>query len=151
MGRSGTFPVLRYHSPMRRIFSTLLVLMLVLRGLLGDAMAMGVMPVMNHHQSQAVLSGHTEHAMHDGLATIQHHDMAGAVAGHCTDNSRMQSCGSSKHHGASCSACDICNSSLHAAAELVLITAQVPQSLRIECSTRFVSAQPALMAKPPIL
>ena len=35
----------------------------------------------------------------------------------------MQNCGSSKHLGGSCSACDICNSSLHTAAELVLDTA----------------------------
>ena len=62
----------------------------------------------------------------------------------------MQTCGGSKHLGGSCSACDICNSSLHTAAELVLDTAQVPQSLRIERSTRFVSAQPAQVAKPPI-
>ena len=139
---------------MRRIFSTVLVLMLVLRGLLGDAMAMGIMPVVMHHQPQAESMEHAGHAMHDAegsMAMQQHHDMmktaasaAAAASDHCTDS------GSSKHLGGSCSACDICNSSLHTAAELVLDTAQVPQSLHIERSTRFVSAQPAQVAKPPI-
>ena len=142
---------------MRRIFSTVLILMLVLRGLLGDAMAMGIMPVVMHHQPQAESMEHAGHAMHDAEGTMamqQHHDMmktAAAPADHCTDSgSSMQTCGSSKHLGGSCSACDICNSSLHTAAELVLDTAQVPQSLHIERSTRFVSAQPAQVAKPPI-
>ena len=133
--------------------------MLVLRGLLGDAMAMGVMPVAMHHQAETVSSAHAdEHAHLHGIAAVQHHDIAMAAAStavssaadHCVDDSRMQSCGTSKHTGASCSACDICNSSLHATAELVLSTGEAPQSLQIERATRFVSAQPAQVAKPPI-
>ncbi|MBF5004602.1 hypothetical protein [Diaphorobacter caeni] len=144
---------------MRRIFSTVLVLMLVLRGLLGDAMAMGVMPVAMHHQPEPVSAAHADehHGLH-GLEAVQHHDMAmsiassavSAAADHCVDEPRMQSCGTSKHTGASCSACDICNSSLHATAELVVSTGDAPQSPQIERATRFVSAQSAQVAKPPI-
>ena len=62
---------------MRRIFSTVLVLMLVLRGLLGDAMAMGLMaggghgdvPASQHAagESHAAAPTHANHAMHANL------------------------------------------------------------------------------------
>ena len=146
---------------MRRIFSTVLVLMLVLRGLLGDAMAMGMMPVVMHHeqQQQTQTQTHTampEHAGHNmasmhGDMTMAHHGESMSATDHCTSESAsMQQCGSSKHIGGTCSACDICNSTLHTAAELVLTTAAAPQSLQIDRSTRFASASPAQVVKPPI-
>ena len=137
---------------MRRIFSTVLVLMLVLRGLLGDAMAMGMMPVLTS-AAPAHAEVQQQHDSHNNAAHA-HHEEGAAAVGHCSSGDAQaqstQHCSGSTHYGVSCSACDICNSTLHTSDELVLNVASTPQSLVIDKFTRFVSAQPAQVAKPPI-
>ncbi len=143
---------------MRRIFSTVLVFMLILRGLLGDAMAMGIMPVgaaeSAVHHAPVVPQVSTHHEGMDHLAVDMLAETHGVSAqGHCASDqpASVTLCGANgEHHTKSCSACDICNSSLHTAAELVLASAPAPQSLVIERSSRFVSALPAQVVKPPI-
>ncbi|QNP48466.1 hypothetical protein [Diaphorobacter aerolatus] len=139
--------------------------MLILRGLLGDAMAMGVVPVglTNTAAHAAVQSQHADHEGHADQALVSdagsshaHHApvvIAEVPSKHCSGTlaSSPQDCpGGTAHHTASCSACDICNSSLHASAAFVLATAPAPQSLQAERSARFASAVAAQAVKPPI-
>ncbi|MPM87556.1 hypothetical protein SDC9_134656 [bioreactor metagenome] len=144
---------------MRRVFSTLLVLMLVLRGLLGDAMAMGVMPVAVHANHAAVMARgdaqDTQAMVHDETNMGHHASVSAGSQRHCADGDGFsaQHCAggdSQVHHTATCSACDICNSSLHTATAWVQDSAVAPQSLQIAPSARFVSALPSQVVKPPI-
>ena len=118
-----------------------LVLMLVLRGLLGDAMAMGMVQTMPSHD--AMPTAHATMTQHD-------HEQPSASADHCGDAKTMQSCGSSQHHDTGCSACDICNSSLLASTVPVLASLSSPQTQPLAPGQRFVSALPAQVVKPPI-
>lgn len=139
---------------MHRIVSMALVFLLVLRGLLGDAMAMGVIPV--GAVPAAEHSASAQHASHAEQSDLQHGlhaavDASTERAEHCkSDAASLKHCGNTQHHTPSCSACDICNSSLHAPAEQVLATESAPQSLQAAPNSRFVSAQSAQVVKPPI-
>ncbi|WP_353236060.1 hypothetical protein [Diaphorobacter ruginosibacter] len=141
---------------MRRIFSMALVFMLVLRGLLGDAMAMGIMPAAALEPAEHAVMRHMEHPAHADPAMLheQRHEAVADMpsSAHCMDgSSSARDCGGGKHHAATpCSACDICNSSLHLPARWELPAPQAPQSPHAEHSERFASALPAQVAKPPI-
>ena len=143
---------------MRRGLSFVLMLLLVLRGLLGDAMAMGAAPVplsaepahhhaptdsnapahalMGHETVHAIdqASGHGEHGMHE--ATVADACAPGADCSH--------------EHGSGCSACGICHSALSHTHLPVPPQARAPSALRPHGGTRFASAPAALAIKPPI-
>ncbi len=145
---------------MRSCLSILLVLTLVLRGLLGDAMAMGIVaPVAptSTHAAHTVHSGNMagEHTQHDGshsalldAETTNQQAQQGAPA-HCaaTDSAH---CSDSAAHGANCSACGICHSAVGLPAIAALAQApSAPQQLA-DGATRFASTLPASIIKPPI-
>ena len=102
---------------MRRGLSFILVLLLVLRGLLGDAMAMGTAPVVaptasvhhpaptasEHSTAKHGMSSHgAEHADPTG------HDTIAAATTACS----AQAPDCSHEHGPTCSACGVCHSTL---------------------------------------
>ena len=146
---------------MRPILSCLLILTLVLRGLLGDAMAMGIVaPAMPAHTSTATDAHQHSHAvsLHEHAmamdAAMQHgtqHYMAAthAMPSHCAPADTAH-CGDSAAHGAGCSACGICHSAVGlvdlAALPALDLTAQHGAAI----ASHFASALPALVAKPPI-
>ncbi|MFG5777381.1 hypothetical protein ACFIQF_09910 [Comamonas sp. J-3] len=155
---------------MRALLSCLLILTLVLRGLLGDAMAMGIvapaMPEAAHSAHQAAPTdtdaGHHGHAGAHSAApaeqAIAHSDAAAhhqtekakhAPASHCApaDNS---ACGDSGIHGAVCSACGICHSPVGLAGLAALPALAPSHSLALAGDARFASAWSAPVAKPPI-
>ena len=140
---------------MRRGLSFILVLLLVLRGLLGDAMAMGMAPVtaptaaVDHHAptasehgtaSPGVSSHGEDHAGPTG------HDRIDAAAAACSE----QDTDCSHEHGPTCSACGVCHSALFTP-DLVAQPLR-PQSLAQPSlgSTQFASASAAPDIKPPI-
>ena len=136
---------------MRRSLSFMLVLLLVLRGLLGDAMAMGVVPVamptapVQHHAAVAVqpdaASQHHDHA----LAVEQGFASASACAVH---DAGATDCGHGTEH--TCSACGICHSALFPSAALAQHASLAPFALHPNGHTPFASAAAALAIKPPI-
>lgn len=143
--------------PMRRPLSIVLVLLLVLRGLLGDAMAMGAAPVMgvpapavasasdsalHHHapeiaQSPGSHERHPAHAEHSADCSSQ----AGGLAG--------GSCGEHEH-GPSCTLCGICHSALFTPGQIGSDGAAPSAALRPQGSVRFASAAKLQAIKPPI-
>ena len=148
---------------MRRALSVFLVLMLVLRGLLGDAMAMGLMagehggvPASQHaahggsatpgvtHLSEAQTAvAATAHSAHADPASTSHHPSVKSVdvansPGHCAS--------ADAQHGATSD----CDSPLGAWASLSLPHAAPAQAAPMASLPAFASAVLAQVAKPPI-
>ena len=121
---------------MRRVLSLALVMLLLMRGLPGDAMALGQAPVQPTPQMAQMA-----HAM-DADA---HH--AAAMAQDCCDHS------SDNHvaHQGGCSACGICHSALAIPAWTVAPGAHAQHSPQPPPGTRFASALAAQAIKPPIV
>lgn len=140
---------------MRRCLSLFMVLLLALRGLLGDAMAMQMVPAMPSTLSVSHTTGHSEHAAlavslrsnhatadttaHDSSAT--HCATAAPSADHCGHSD------SSTH----CSTCAMCHAAwcLHSlvTAPPTLPTGMLPSPR----AAAFVSAALRSLIKPPIV
>jgi hypothetical protein len=147
---------------MRRPLSLVLVLLLVLRGLLGDAMAMGAAPVAaapafhasdsHHHapvQVAELTSAVLDDGIHSGHAGHEAADKATAVhTGSCTEGG-ASGCGGHEH-GPSCTLCGICHSSLFTPGQLEPGRVSAAATLRIPGSERFASATTLQAIKPPI-
>ncbi|ART59474.1 hypothetical protein CBP36_12050 [Acidovorax carolinensis] len=137
---------------MRRILSLALVVMLVLRGLMGTAMAAGVMPtvpvqavqgaMLQMHASPAANeSGHAMHAEHGGA-----HQATAPASCHDTPAN-----GCSPHeHSPSCADCDICHSAMLAPPALPRQPLHLRGVVRPADSVPFASVQAARTIKPPI-
>ena len=158
----GTFaPAHKLPASMRRILSLLLMLLLVLRGLVGTAMAAGMVPVllpadgppqpMMQSVQQQAHSVHQAHAS-DALAAATQAPDQGTTHTPCADPASGP-CGDAATHAHSplCSACEICHSVL-----LVppLWGSNLPRPVASEvqpgATARFASAAAALAIKPPI-
>ena len=115
---------------MRRSLYFVLMVVLVLRGLTGTAMAAGILPTLPA----------------TGLA----HHQALAASSACDDSSAT-GCAAHEHHASTCSACEICHSAMldappaPAQAPVLATGAGLPAA-----SARFESALPAPTIKPPI-
>lgn len=150
-----------YHLPMRRILSLALVVMLVLRGLMGTAMAAGVVPPLPIQSVQTVQkaapatptahasaiaghSGHSGHALHATLGDDHH--ATGPVNCHDTPTSE---CGPHEH-SPSCADCDICHSAMLAPPALPAPPLHLRGAVRSADSVPFASVQAARTIKPPI-
>ncbi|MBJ2140387.1 hypothetical protein JC796_06585 [Delftia acidovorans] len=153
--------------PMRRPLSIVLVLLLVLRGLLGDAMAMGAAPVMGvptpavasasdsalHHHAPEIAQSPDSHERHLAHATEQPSHTSHAE--HSADCSSQAggpaggSCGEHEH-GPSCTLCGICHSALFTPGQIGSDGAAPSAALRPQGSTRFASAAKLQAIKPPI-
>lgn len=132
--------------PMRRILHLALMLLLVLRGLMGTAMAADFVPerpaqlahapTMTHHASPSMEAD--QGAVVDSAAEAACHTAAGdGCAAH--------------EHSPACSACDICHSALLAPMALAAPLVPTSSAARPTATAAFASAQAALAIKPPIL
>ncbi len=143
---------------MRRSFSFVLVMLLVLRGLLGDAMAMGVAPVALPtaplHQQAAMAAEQGVVSHHQGHAGTHSADAATTAAIATTSACTAEGAADSPHcgheSGPTCSACGICHSALFAMSALLQPLALQPVALQSVGHTPFASAAAALAIKPPI-
>lgn len=139
---------------MRRGLHIFLVLLLALRGLLGDAMAMGIAPTQPHASTEAHGAVHAlmDHGTaHEAQATVHDHGsgLHGAVAPDaCAPDTPCADCG--QGHGPGCAACGICHSALFHPGLPVVPQAQAPATPRPHRGARFASAPAALAIKPPI-
>ncbi|MFT3811900.1 MAG: hypothetical protein QM740_00845 [Acidovorax sp.] len=125
---------------MRRALSFFLVTLLLLRGLLGDAMAMGMAaPV-----AQAAAPVHT--AMEHGAHGNHGHHAEHAAPAHCTPE--PDGGGHADHTG--CTACGICHSAVTPLEAFAPPLAPLPAALRPFGGARFASALAAQAIKPPI-
>jgi len=149
---------------MRRGFFFLLMVVLVLRGLTGTAMAAGIvaplLPAGPAHQTTALHqdhragSGHDEQAggsAHDGHDGHHDHHSDEAAASHATACQDASTGGADHdHHSASCSACEICHSAmLGLPASLTPIPLSAGALLPL-ASAQFDSVPAAQIVKPPI-
>jgi hypothetical protein len=141
---------------MRRGLYFVLMVVLVLRGLTGTAMAAGVLPPLlasgmaPQHQAQP----HHQHHSDEPVVAAE----AGAVHAIPHDLQTMQApcevessaCDSHAHHSVTCSACEICHSAmLDTPDQSTLTPSQHGTSLPL-AATQFDSASAALAIKPPI-
>lgn len=147
-----------YHLPMRRILSLALVVMLVLRGLMGTAMAAGVVPPLPIQSVQTVqkaapatptahasaIAGHPGHALHATLGDDHH----AAAPVNCHDTPTSE-CGPHEH-SPSCADCDICHSAMLAPPALPAQPLHLRGAVRSADSVPFASVQAARTIKPPI-
>ncbi|MBS0293519.1 MAG: hypothetical protein JSS01_13500 [Proteobacteria bacterium] len=122
---------------MRRALSFVLIMLLVLRGLLGDAMAMGMAPVPPAPQPMH-MTGHEAHGSHAQDAMEQH----------CCDATGDAH---AAHPGGGCSACGICHSVLGIAVWAAAPASPSRHSLHAPRGAQFASAPAAQAIKPPIV
>lgn len=127
----------------------ILGLLLVLRGLLGDAMAMGVAPAMPT-QPMAVMSA--SHSHHDAAGAGQHggvhHDHSATTQQpYCCDEDGL----AHAEHPAGCLvACGICHSAFSAPAWMTTPADVQNGPAQPHHCTHFASATAAQAIKPPI-
>ncbi len=126
---------------MRRCLSLLLILTLVLRGLLGDAMAMGTVAPAAVAHAHAAANAHDTHAAHASQAT--------PAASHCAPQA-APACGEHAAHAAGCSACGICHSALGLPGAADFVPHRPRATRPANTPAHFASAAPASLTKPPI-
>lgn len=136
---------------MRRFVSTCLVLLLVLRGLVGSAMAAGMVPMLAPVIPAAASSGDMakaasdhDHAVHGGAADHTACAEMAAADGHCP------AAASHADHAGGCSACDICHSAMLTPHGLHLSLPVPSQTGPWRAPARFSSAPMAPAINPPI-
>jgi len=117
---------------MRRLFIALMIVLLPVRGWLGDAMAMEM----------------TQHALHAGTAaTAMAPDCHGAAAQSPDETSPP----AASHDGCgTCTACQVCHTVALADVLLARPARGAPHVLAPAPATGFISAEPARGFKPPI-
>lgn len=146
---------------MRRIFSLLLMLLLVLRGLMGMAMAAGMVPVLlptdgppQSGQQPVQQQAHSVHQAHasDALADATQAPDQSTAHTPCADPASSP-CGDPATHAHSplCSACEICHSALLVAPWWSnSLLHPVASKVQPGATALFASAAAALAIKPPI-
>ena len=158
-----------YHLRMRRGLSLLLMVVLVLRGLAGTAMAAGALPPLQpldaahaHLQSQLPQSHHQGTTF--GAAATSDHHHASEQSGHGRDgvheraatamtatcDSTPASCAAHPQHSGACSACEICHSAMLDVPATLIPSHRPPGPLHALTAAQFDSAPAALAIKPPI-
>ena len=155
---------------MRRFFPLVLMLLLVLRGLVGTAMAAGMVatlpagePVQQAHSMQQPPL-HLSHASEDGVAAetadlvamaehsmgMQNDSFGDGSHAPCSDPSASP-CGQAEHtHSPLCQACEICHSALLVPSQLNALPHPGGPEVRPAPTAMFASAAAALAIKPPI-
>jgi hypothetical protein len=141
-------------------------LLLVLRGLLGNAMAMGAAPVLAPASAASAASAASQlhhHApemapmLEQAAMAADGGDHAGHAAAHASPNASHdtgcapQSGDCAEHeHGPSCTLCGICHSALFTPGQLQEGGVSAATALRPQGSERFASAARLQAIKPPI-
>lgn len=125
---------------MPRVLSLFLVLLLLLRGLAGDAMAMGMSPASTAHMpAQLAPASHDCHGAPDAARAAGAPNLAHSAQGdHHAD------------HAGSCTPCGICHSALSLPHGLLSPLPPHGGAPRPHGSARFASALPVQAIKPPI-
>lgn len=166
-GRNGTLWHPPYHSPMRRGLYFVLMMVLVLRGLAGTAMAAGVLPQLSAYgpaeqqwgpQGQQAHADHHNNAAHTeadaanwtGAADPEHASHHGLQAATAACDDPATGCTGHDHHSSACSACEICHSAMLDAPPQSALAPSTPGSLLALFAAPFDSAPAALAIKPPI-
>lgn len=138
---------------MRRLLLALMILLLPLRGWMGDAMAMQAMA---HHEAtvkSATVLIAKEYRQYSRNASFSHPNHAqssldapldGHAAGHPDGDGHEQ------HGHAACNACDMCHSSAMAVSALNWLPRPEALSLPQGCTPSDTSAERAVGQKPPI-
>lgn len=153
---------------MRRFLSLFLVLLLALRGLAGDAMAMEQNAAQAHHMGHEIVQAQDLSEMAVVMTMDSHHGHTVMVAdaqqhghhdlgqGHKATPNGPISCSAETansdyhQHEGHCTACGICHSTL-ATPELLSPHSSAPRALLLAHGTaRFASAAPLELVKPPI-
>mgnify|MGYP003391808775 FL=1 len=129
---------------MRRGLFFVLMVVLVLRGLTGTAMAAGVLPPLaltqaTHQHDDAA----AQHAIHDDASR---HSTASDLGSHCQEASAE----CHPHEHATCSACEICHSAMLAAPGVSTTAARLPSAHLRHTPAPLHNAPAALLIKPPI-
>lgn len=119
-----------------------MALLLIARGLLGDAMALGMAQAAS--APPAVAAAHAEHAP-DAAAKAQ------ALQQHCAGDAATPDCASGQAHGgAACAACGLCHAGPLAAPPALDGPTALAASAPAVHSERFASALAARAIRPPI-
>lgn len=160
---------------MRRGLYCVLMVLMVLRGFAGTAMAAGVLPPLQptgvahvqdhpHRQAPTEAYAHThEHGIHQATKPLEAQSPGGDhTIGQPDDDPTAHSltasscdgspagCAAHEHHSAACSACEICHSAM-LDAPTALTPAPLPTGPQLPLtSAQFDSALAALAIKPPI-
>lgn len=160
----------------RCVFSVVLMLVLVLRGLLGTAMAAGMVQSLPaggpasqahpaQHQQKQEQEQEQEHlrsshaadnalALAPGLQATAEHGMGTPEDGmhsQCPEHATANPCGTSAHtHAPLCSACDICHSFMLLPPQLTTPAHPGAVEARPGTTAPLASAPAALAIKPPI-
>ena len=129
---------------MRRGLFFVLMVVLVLQGLTGTAMAAGVLPPLA--LTQATAAHQNESAQHTTHDDASHHGTAADLGNHCADTSA--DC--HPHEHATCSACEICHSAMLAAPGVSTPAARLPSAHLRHTPAPLHNAPAALLIKPPI-
>jgi hypothetical protein len=138
---------------MRRFLSLFMMMLLALRGLAGDVMAMESPAA--HNPVAMVASAAAMHLSHDMADSdshahhehVEHNKHAAADAPQC---SAADTSGCGSHDGSHCTTCGLCHSamgqsSIAVFAGLAPVSSQAPRR-----ADRFASIAPAAQIKPPI-
>ena len=131
---------------MRRGLFFVLMVVLVLRGLTGTAMAAGVLPPLALTQAAAAHlhdDAAAQHAIHDDASR---HSTASDLGSHCQEASAE----CHPHEHATCSACEICHSAMLAAPGVSTTAARLPGAHLRHTPAPLHNAPAALLIKPPI-
>lgn len=151
-----------YHPVMRRGLFLVLMVVLVLRGLTGVAMAAGLMPPVapaaaHHAQEQVQTHGAALTALNVGTAQASghHHGGHASPVDHpwgttASCESATDACSDQEHHASTCSACEICHSAMLTPFVPPAQAALAPGHARPLASAPFDSAPAASTTKPPI-
>ena len=142
---------------MRRSLYFMLMVVLVLRGLTGTAMAAGVLAPLSpiagaqHQQAPLPVDAQAHSSMHGVYDASEHaHSAAVSAAVAASCDSASTSCAEHDHHASTCSACGLCHSAmLEAPAMLAQAQHSSSTTLSAACA-QFDSAPAALAIKPPI-
>ena len=141
---------------MRRFLSLFMMLLLALRGLAGDAMAMESPAA--HSPAAMVESTVAMHMSHDmdGDDSNAHHvhadhsNHAAAEAPQCSAAADNDTSGCGSHDGNHCTTCGLCHSAM-GQSSIAIFAASAPTSSQAPFEAdRFASIAPAAQIKPPI-
>ena len=147
---------------MRRGLALVLMVVLVLRGLVGTAMAAGVLPPVlpqapaavqhTHDQDHDHHQGHAHQPLHqqDAGPSAQHPAEPLAAAPGCADKGGAGGCSVHDHQSSTCSACEICHAAMLGTVAATVGAQSLPSCALPAARTRFDSALSAQAIKPPI-
>lgn len=134
---------------MRRLLVALMILLLPLRGWIGDVMAMELMqPALQAVHAHATATPEAASLAHDGDAHAMH-DGHAAGHGHAAPVATDGHAGHGSSHLA-CTACQVCHSVAMAETAPALAGEALPHAAPQAALPHFASAEARRLAEPPI-